>query len=243
MAEVRNPFTYTPQYLYEQHVFVGNQPVRKPVMPAVPPASDDYYIFLATVFGESSRVQKAWEAVADSIVLRAAQRHITPGGAVQKRFQYSAYTDPSVLSGTVDKATMKKHGEFLKAYASLTKQKLNGRDPLLMDDMKRIVTMDAQVRPIYALYTNQDVLLPPIINAGSPTLDDTAPERYKTMNPKNPLKFYITNYYSPIGEDYHYIPEFLDHIPKDVKADDYLVPVPDVNTFLFLFYNIPQLYH
>ncbi len=246
MAEVRNPFTYTPQYVYEHHVFVGSGPVKKPMMPVVPPASDDYYVFLATIYGESARIKKAWEAVADSVVLRATMENKLPGQAAGDKWQYDAFIQPSSIDFShVDfkNKGLEAHAQFLKAYAYLTQKTINGKQPFSHLEGKTIVEMDAQIRPIYALYVNKDVLLQPTVNADSPIQDETAPERYKTMNPKNPLKYYITNYYSQIGQGYYYSPEFLSHIPKEISADDYLVAVPDVNTFLFKFYNIPHHYH
>ncbi len=44
MTQVRNPFTYTPQYVYEHHVFVGKG-LPKPV---IPPCIDDHKAIKAT---------------------------------------------------------------------------------------------------------------------------------------------------------------------------------------------------
>ena len=49
MAEVRNPFTYTPQYVYEHHVFVGNG-LPKPI---IPPCIDDHKAIKATTTSSS----------------------------------------------------------------------------------------------------------------------------------------------------------------------------------------------
>jgi hypothetical protein len=182
------------------------------------------------------------------MVLRAAKEGTTPGLVVADPGQYDAYTNPNILEKPVNRQIYHGHWQFLKAYAYLTQQKLNGRDPMILGEAKTLVAMDAKVRPVYALYTNQDVLLLPTVNADSPIQDETAPERYKTMNPKNPLKYYITNYYSHLYAKQSAGPTFLRHIPEGVSPDDYTVPVAQndrkpLNTYVFTFYNIPHRYY
>ncbi len=223
-----------------------SQPKRTPhggTYAIIPPASDDYYRFLATVYGESAGVPAAWEAVADSIVLRAAQKNQTPGKIVAKRLQYDAFTEPLKINfDCVNLNKMRGHVQFLKAYAYLTKKTLNHSPPMTVQETKTLAAMDQEIRPIYALYTNKAVLLTPVILSSSPDQNDTCPEQYKQNNPANPLKYYITNYYSPQGQGNAPV-AFLGNIPNNIDPDEYEVAVPNVTQIQFKFYNIPSEYH
>lgn len=133
---------------------------------------NDYNLFIATVYGESADTEAAWEAVADSIILRARHYATTPGRAVSAAWQYDAYINPSVLKFHASPILLEKHGQFLKAYAQLTNQKVNGQAPMNEGERKKLNKMYDQLKSIYNQY--QD---------------------------KSPLKYTITNYYSPRGAE------------------------------------------
>lgn len=230
---------------YQPKPFV--QPKRTPQSSytTIPVASDDYYIFLATVYGESASVPAAWEAEADSIVLRAAQNSQTPGQAVAAPRQYDAYINPKAINfDNVDfgNPLMRDHIQFLKAYAYLTHKTLNKNPAMTLQESKTLVSMDIQIRPIYALYSNKNVLLKPLVAPSWPDQNDTCAQEHKQNNPANPLKYYITNYYSPQGQGDAPV-AFLGNIPRNINPNEYEVIVPDVTQRQFRFYNIPHKYH
>jgi hypothetical protein len=191
---------------------------------------EDFKLFVATVYAEAGRITTAWEPIADTIMTRAQNLKQNVRKVITKPHQFSCYTNPNAVDwdhvkvihvkGETDDPAKKKrelfwneHGEFLKAWAHLHKDKtINNASPTIRRENDLIKQLKAKIKPYYDGQVKYKINF------------YYSPDTQKKMHYKHP-------------ERYKKLPDFLACLKN---PEQYRVRVEDVPEGKFAFYYIPH---